>query len=198
PSAEKAKEMIETAYREGSHLFEWTHRRMSGEEFPATVLISRVQSAGKVFSLATVRDITESKRAQVELENLHKQLMESSRLAGMSEIATNVLHNVGNALNSVNVSTDLIVDCVKKSKASSLARVVLLLQEHAHDLGAFLTQDPHGRHVAVHLARLSEHLMAEEAKIAGELDSLRRNVEHIKEIVAMQQNYATVGGVNEM
>jgi signal transduction histidine kinase len=134
----------------------------------------------------------------VELENLHKQLMESSRLAGMSEIATNVLHNVGNALNSVNVSTDLIVDSVKKSKASSLARVVLLLQEHAHDLGPFLTKDPNGRHVAAHLARLSEHLAAEEAKITGELDSLRRNVEHIKEIVAMQQNYATVGGVNEM
>src|SRR5208337_2193999 len=154
PSAEKAKEMIETAYREGSHLFEWTHRRMSGEEFPATVLISRVQSAEKVFHQATVRDITESKRAQVELENLHKQLVESSRLAVMAEIATNVLHNVGNALNSVNISTDLIVDGVKKSRISSLARVVVLLQEHAHDLAAFLTHDPRGMHVPVHLARL--------------------------------------------
>jgi signal transduction histidine kinase len=48
------------------------------------------------------------------------------------------------------------------------------------------------------LARLSEHLMAEQTKIAGELDSLRRNVEHIKEIVAMQQNYATAGGLKEV
>jgi PAS domain S-box-containing protein len=197
-SAEKAKEMIETAMREGSHFFEWTHRRIGGEEFPATVLITRMQSAGKVFHQATVRDITESKRAQVELENLHKQLVESSRLTGMAEIATNVLHNVGNVLNSVNISTDLIMDSVKKSKASSLVRVVVLLQEHAHDLGEFITHDPSGRHVPSILARLSEHLMAEQTKIAGELDSLRRNVEHIKEIVAMQQNYASVGGVNEM
>jgi PAS domain S-box-containing protein len=197
-SAGKAKEIIETILREGSHFFEWTYRRLGGEEFRADVLVTRMEQVGKVILQGTVRDITERKRAEVELENLHKQLMESSRLAGMSEIATNVLHNVGNALNSVNVSTDLIVDSVKKSKASSLARVVLLLQEHAHDLGPFLTKDPNGRHVPVHLARLSEHLMAEEAKIAGELDSLRRNVEHIKEIVAMQQNYATVGGVNEM
>ena len=197
-SAGKAKEIIETILREGSHFFEWTYRRLGGEEFRADVLVTRMEQVGKVILQGTVRDITERKRAQVELESLHQQLMESSRLAGMSEIVTNVLHNVGNALNSVNISTDLIVDCVKNSKASSLARVVLLLQEHAHDLGPFLTKDPNGRHVPVHLARLSEHLMAEEAKIAGELDSLRRNVEHIKEIVAMQQNYATVGGVNEM
>jgi PAS domain S-box-containing protein len=197
-SAGKAKEIIETILREGSHFFEWTYRRLGGEEFRADVLVTRMEQVGKVILQGTVRDITERKRAQVELESLHQQLMESSRLAGMSEIATNVLHNVGNALNSVNISTDLIVDCVKNSKASSLARVVLLLQEHAHDLGPFLTKDPNGRHVPVHLARLSEHLMAEEAKITGELDSLRRNVEHIKEIVAMQQNYATVGGVNEM
>jgi signal transduction histidine kinase len=116
----------------------------------------------------------------------------------MAEIASNVLHNVGNVLNSVNISTDLIVDSVKKSKISSLARVVVLLQEHAHDLGAFLADDPSGQHVPAILARLSEHLMAEEERIAGELDSLRRNVEHIKEIVAMQQNYAAVGGLKEV
>jgi PAS domain S-box-containing protein len=196
-SSEKAREMLEKMMREGSALFEWTHRRIGGQEFPATVLLSRVESAGTVFFLGTVRDITESKRAQLELENLQKQLVEASRRDGMAEIATNVLHNVGNVLNSVNISTDLIIDSVKKSKASSLARVVVLLQEHAHDLGAFLTNDPSGQHVPAHLARLSEHLMAEEGKIAGELDSLRRNVDHIKEIVAMQQSYAMVGGVKE-
>ena len=174
--------------------------RRDGELRHVLVHISITKdAAGRTIQIhGANQDITERKRAQVELEHLHKQLMESSRLAGMSEIATNVLHNVGNALNSVNVSTDLIVDCVKNSKASSLARVVALLREHAPDLGAFLTKDPNGRHVPDHLARLSEHLMAEEAKIAGELDSLRRNVEHIKEIVAMQQSYATVGGVTEM
>jgi PAS domain S-box-containing protein len=196
-SSEKAREMLEKMMREGSALFEWTHRRIGGQEFPATVLLSRVESAGTVFFLGTVRDITESKRAQLELENLQKQLVEASRRDGMAEIATNVLHNVGNVLNSVNISTDLIIDSVKKSKASSLAGVVVLLQEHAHDLGAFLTNDPSGQHVPAHLARLSEHLMAEEGKIAGELDSLRRNVDHIKEIVAMQQSYAMVGGVKE-
>src|SRR5262249_15461067 len=66
-SAEKAVEMIETAMREGSHFFEWTHRRINGEVFPATVLLSRIMLAGKAFLQATVRDITEQKRAEEEL-----------------------------------------------------------------------------------------------------------------------------------
>ena len=62
-SKEKAAEMIEAALRDGAHFFEWTHRRVGGEEFIATVRLSRMQSAGKVFLQATVRDITEQVRA---------------------------------------------------------------------------------------------------------------------------------------
>jgi PAS domain S-box-containing protein len=145
-----------------------------------------------------VTDITERKRAEAELENVHQQLVEASREGGMAEIATDVLHNVGNVLNSVNISTGLIVQSVKKSRVSSLARVVLLLQEHAHDLGEFITNDSRGKHVPAHLAQLSKHLLAEQETNVRELASLRQNVEHIKEIVAMQQNYATFGGVKEM
>ena len=116
----------------------------------------------------------------------------------MAEIATNVLHNVGNVLNSVNVSAGLIVESVKKSRASSLAKVAILLQEHTDDLGAFITNDSKGKHLPAYLAQLADHLVADQEAIVGELDSLRRNVEHIKEIVATQQSYATFGGVKEM
>ena len=71
-SGEKAKEMIETAMRDGSHFFEWTHRRINGESFPATVLLSRLETDGKAFLQATVRDITEAKRAQTQIESLHR------------------------------------------------------------------------------------------------------------------------------
>jgi C4-dicarboxylate-specific signal transduction histidine kinase len=140
----------------------------------------------------------ERKRAQAETERLQAQLLETSRLAGMAEIATNVLHNVGNVLNSVNVSTGLIVESVKKSRTASLSRVVLLLQEHAHDLGEFITNDSRGKHVPAHLAQLAEHLQAEQETNVRELELLRRNVEHIKRIVAIQQNNAAFGGVKEM
>ena len=144
------------------------------------------------------RDITDRKRTQAELEMLHKQLLDASREAGMAEIATNVLHNVGNVLNSINISTGLLVESVKKSKASSLARVVGLLQEHANDLGLFITADSRGKHVSAHLAQLSNRLQTEQETNLKELELLRRNVDHIKEIVAVQQNYATLGAMKEM
>ena len=66
-SAEKAREMIEAAMRDGSRLFEWTHARTDGTEFPATVLLTRMEQGGKLFLQATVRDITEQKRAHEAL-----------------------------------------------------------------------------------------------------------------------------------
>lgn len=66
-SSEKAKEMIETALRDGSCLFEWTHRRLDGEDFPATVLLSRMELPGRVLCQATVRDISEQKGTEEKL-----------------------------------------------------------------------------------------------------------------------------------
>jgi signal transduction histidine kinase len=142
--------------------------------------------------------LAERERMQAEIEKTHKELLVVSRQAGMAEVATNVLHNVGNVLNSVNVSTGLIVESVKKSRTASLSRVVLLLQEHAHDLGEFISNDSRGKHVPAHLAQLAEHLQAEQETNVRELELLRRNVEHIKGIVAIQQDNAVFGGIKEM
>ena len=145
-----------------------------------------------------INEIEARKQMEKEVEHVHRQLLDTSRRAGMAEIATNVLHNVGNVLNSVNVSTNLLVGSVKKSRVSNFPRVVAMLQEHAHDLGAFITSDAKGKLVPDYLAKLSENLLAEQEATVGELNSLRQNVEHINEIVAMQQNYAKVGGVKEI
>ena len=170
-----------------------------GTEFNIEWQVTPIRnSSGKTTHFVGIqRDITARKRAEAELEQAHRELLEVSRRAGMAEIATNVLHNVGNVLNSVNISSGLIAEGVKKLRTASLARVVALLREHPQDLGAFITQDPSGKHVPAHLAQLTEHLLADQKTILGELDSLRRNVEHIKEIVTLQETYATFGGVKE-
>ena len=80
-SSDKAREMIETAMREGAHYFEWTHKRLGGESFPATVLLTRVERAGQVFLQATVRDISAQKRAEgalKESEERFRALVESA------------------------------------------------------------------------------------------------------------------------
>jgi PAS domain S-box-containing protein len=143
------------------------------------------------------KNITAFKEAEAKVEELHKQLLQASRQAGMAEVATSVLHNVGNVLNSVNVSATLLLDNAKRSNVSYLGKAVALLNEHTADLALFLAHDPKGRQLPGYLTRVSEELNKEQERTITELESLRQNIEHIKEIVAMQQNYANVSGVVE-
>ena len=142
-------------------------------------------------------DVTARKEAETKLEEAHRQLLETSRRAGMAEVATSVLHNVGNVLNSVNVSASLVSDTLKKSKTASLSKAVALLREHESDLASFLTCDAKGKQVPAYLAQLASHLAAEQSTAIGELEEVTKHIEHIKDIVTMQQSYAKVSGVAE-
>lgn len=151
-----------------------------------------------VGTFGTSRDVSDLKEAEAKIVETHKKLLETSRQAGMAEIATNVLHNVGNVLNSVNVSANLVTDSVRKSKVSSLAKVVELMVEHEHDLGGFFSTDPRGKQLPGYISQLSRHFIDQQKATIEELDSLRANIEHIKVIVSMQQRYANVSGVKEV
>jgi C4-dicarboxylate-specific signal transduction histidine kinase len=143
------------------------------------------------------KEATDRIRAETELNETHKELLAASRLAGMAEVATGVLHNVGNVLNSVNVSSTVISDQIKRCKSTNLAKVAELFREHADDLGSYITTDPKGKHLPGYIAQLSIHLASEQKEVLQELEGLRKNIEHIKEIVTMQQSYAKVSGVTE-
>ena len=134
---------------------------------------------------------------EMEVERIHRELLVASRQAGQAEVASSVLHNVGNVLNSVNVSTSLIRDHLGKLSASSLEQAAQMIQEHADDLGRFLTTDEKGRHFPRYLSEVSQYLINEQDYLLNEINGLAQNVEHINEIVAMQQNYASVSGVHE-
>jgi PAS domain S-box-containing protein len=154
---------------------------------------------GRVSGLVgTSMDITERKRSEAALEKANKQLLELSRQAGMAEVATSVLHNVGNVLNSINVSAGKLSDRVKKSNAENVGKAAVLLREHASDLGHFITEDARGRHLPSFLEQLAEQLAKEKAFILNELGSLAKNIDHVKDIVAMQQSYGKVSGVTEI
>jgi two-component system, NtrC family, sensor kinase len=143
------------------------------------------------------REISVRIQAEMELEETHQKLLDAARRAGMAEIATGVLHNVGNVLNSVNVSATIVADRVRQSKVADLARVVALIDEHKDDLANFITNDPKGKHLTDFLRLLATHLTDERLDVAKELEQLTTKVEHIKAIVATQQSYAGVSGVIE-
>ena len=113
----------------------------------------------------------------------------------MAEVATDVLHNVGNVLNSVNVAATLIREKVSNSEVSSLKKVTDIVKEHVADIGTFLTEDEQGRHIPAYLTEVSKTLIDEQADTIEKLRSLSENVDHIKEIVKTQQSYAKVSGM---
>lgn len=141
--------------------------------------------------------IVERKRMEAEIQRTHRELVKASREAGMAEVATSVLHNVGNVLNSVNVSTHVLKKRFQQSKITSLKRLAGLFQEHAGDLGGFLARDGKGRQLPGYIGQLAEHFSAEQKAILEEVDCLERNLEHIKQIISTQQSYARVMGLIE-
>jgi signal transduction histidine kinase len=142
-------------------------------------------------------DITDRVEADERERNLQQQLRDASRQAGMAEIATNVLHNVGNVLNSVNISASVVADKVKKPRTSGLGKVAALLQQHQGDLAAFVATDARAKHLPDYLAELAQQLNVDQEATLQELESLRKNIDHIKEIVTMQQSYSKLVGVPE-
>jgi signal transduction histidine kinase len=125
-----------------------------------------------------------------ELKDAQSELMDSARQAGMAEIATNVLHNVGNVLNSVNISAELVTRKLRTSKALGLGKAMQLINEHRRDLGTFITEDEKGKLLPDYLNQLVEAIATEQQGLTEELAQLSKSVDHIKDIVSTQQSYA--------
>jgi PAS domain S-box-containing protein len=144
-----------------------------------------------------ITDVTDRKQAEEQLAATQAQLLEASRRAGMAEIATNVLHNVGNILNSVNVSAGVVRSTLRESRSRGLGQAVELLREHEGGLADFLTLDERGRQLPAYLAAITQALREEQQAMIEELEHLVRSIDHIKEVVSVQQSRARSGGVFE-
>ena len=173
--------------------------RKDGTSFPVeyTSTPVRDEQQGIIGVAVVFSDVTERRQAEAKLESANKELLATSRQAGMAEVATNVLHNVGNVLNSVNVSADAVAIKVRDFRIGKLKSLSSLLTENAANLPEFLMNDPRGRVVPNYLLMLADALAAPQDAILQEVASLRDNIDHIKGVVAMQQSYAKRAGVQE-
>ncbi|RRH86702.1 ATP-binding protein [Variovorax beijingensis] len=162
--------------------------------FQTTIMLEEQVLSRTAQLEAALRENEEVNRV---LRKTQADLVAAARSAGMAEIATNVLHNVGNVLNSVNVSAGLILSRVRASKVDGLARTVQLMSEHADDLGTFLASDPKGKMLPGYLVQLAPLLAAEQRAVVDELVALGKSVDHIKEIIAAQQAHAGASGLIE-
>lgn len=140
-------------------------------------------------------EVFRRREAELRKEQIHSQLIETSRKAGMADVATGVLHNVGNVLNSANVAADLLIEHNRRTPLPHLQRLVEMITKLDKGLADYLTNDPRGQQFVPFLVKLSEQFEADHRIRGEELKSLSMSIAHMKEIVAMQQSLAVLAGV---
>jgi two-component system, NtrC family, sensor kinase len=132
-----------------------------------------------------------------ELKQVHEELVQTARRTGMAEIATNVLHNVGNVLNSVYTSAQIAKERLQEMRLEHVGRVAHTVQDHQADVATFLGQDERGRHLMPFLSKLGQNLLEEREAVISLLEDVGRYTEHIGEIIKVQQNYARTPRIHE-
>lgn len=142
-------------------------------------------------------DISERVNAEQRERLLQKQLREASHQSGMAEVATGVLHNVGNVLNSLGVASSTAQARLKASQFDRVERVASLLDAHRNTLGDFLASDPRGRRLPEYLSTLGVQLKRETAGLQSEINAISTHVQYLCEIVRAQQSFACGGGADE-
>ena len=130
-----------------------------------------------------------------KLERSRAEVVQTARTAGMSAIATGILHNVGNVLNSVNLSATLVGDRMRNSKLGKLKKLAALVEGQGDALGDFITNDPKGAHFGPYVGEVARLMEVEQTEITEELGELEQGIEHIRQLVHSQQSFA---GRNEL
>jgi signal transduction histidine kinase len=154
-----------------------------------------VRNARLAASLQLAKDaadaaLNENERITAELREAQSELVGAARRAGMAEIATSVLHNVGNVLNSINVAADVIHERLRTSKVPGLCQAMELMNQHCADLAQFLTRDERGKRLLGYLNKVTAALIAERQSVTNELGVMKQSIDHVKDIVSTQQLYA--------
>jgi hypothetical protein len=142
-------------------------------------------------------DINNRKESEQKIRQLHSALLTTARLAGMSEVATSILHNVRNVLNSINVSVVTIKQNSTQLHHKKLASVVDMIKANIHQLNDFLLQDQKGKLILPYLEHLAKNLREEYQINMEEFPFIEKKLKHIKEIVDTQQSLSGVLGVSE-
>lgn len=141
-----------------------------------------------------LNDIVNMMGIFIQREQAQQRVAALSRLTGRAEVASNVLHSVGNTLNSINTSVTLMTDKAKNSKLSALVELDKLLQQHQDDITDFLINDPKGQSILKFISLLSKEWIVENNYFRDELSSLTKNMLHVKNIIMIQQSLSKVGG----
>lgn len=133
----------------------------------------------------------------INLLQAKTEIIEASRLSGVAEVATNVIHNVGNILNSVNTSVTVIIDKTNQSKITALPKLYEIIDSNKNNLVEFLNNDERGKLLLPYFQKVLQILDQERSDIKEELNYLQDNVNQIKQVISMQLSADVTLGIVE-
>jgi PAS domain S-box-containing protein len=165
--------------------------------YVARVALLRDQQGTIIGYVLMSDDVTAQKRVAQELQETQGHLIDASQRAGMAEMATGVLHSVGNVLNSVNVSAATLRQELSSTHIDMLARTIKLCEEQGEKLSEFLAHDPRGQRVIALLGRVTQQLVSERQRLRAEVQRMVEHVNIIRATVEVQQSMARTGTLLE-
>ena len=193
------KKLMEKAFSQGvEYEYEFQMKHSDGK-YRWYRVVGRPISLEKPITTLTgiVLDITKRKVAAEQIADLHSQLVTAARLAGMADIASSTLHNVGNVLNSANVSVEFLKERSFRSDIREIENIRDLLKTNLSRLPEYLQTDPRGKFVPEYLIELLKDIKNNYEIFFTELENLSKSLSHIKDIILTQSDMSRVSGVNE-
>jgi PAS domain S-box-containing protein len=142
-------------------------------------------------------DVTAQKEAEAAIKDMHRLMLESSRQAGMAEIASGVLHNVGNVLNSLNVGAKLLLERMQRSRLDRLCDATAMLKQHVPGDLQFLVSDKRGQALPSYLEELAVYLRDEQQRLAASVSDIIDRVDRIRDVILLQQTHSNVHALQE-
>jgi signal transduction histidine kinase len=132
-------------------------------------------------------EITELARAfdhmVQRLSHTQTQLAQTSQAAGRSQVASTVIHNVGNVLTNVNSLIDAACDRTQRLRISPLNKLADRLRSEDQNI-AMLEATPD------YLEGLAGSLLSDQQSISELLSTLNDNVRHIHDVIRAQRQHA--------
>ena len=125
-----------------------------------------------------------------ELRQSQDLAIKNAHAAGMAEISSQILHNIGNVTNSVNISLGTIKTKLTNSKLEKLFKVYEMLKENEANLESFFQNDLRAPLIGNYIIGITEQLKSEQDIFNNEIGELYKKINLIKGIIYQQQEYA--------
>ena len=136
------------------------------------------------------REIEERERAEEALRHNQQAMSQLAREAGMAEVASGVIHNIGNTLTSISISSDLVATRLANTRRRSLPTLSQLLAPASFQTAAVFSAHADGPELRTLLAQITEVLSHDLTETTRLVEILQAGNSHLKRIVASQQSLA--------